>query len=589
MKIKIYLNDWFYNMGIVGFMRILENSEKQNEININENYIEFDSSILKEFGKYYFDYFMNRYDVPKDKLNKYQVQKAYIKKKSDYKEGIKYLKKTVADVANKFKDDENGKALKSIADAISKVKSESQFEVLDEEYEKFKEVLEKEEVSEKLTLNKVRSILSDQYFGQASFLQKTLAAKRLDDQRKVAERDYIIPIYEMGKLMDAYKDKDLDKAKECISKYLNLDKSYKDKSIEKIYKKIEKHINKTKDINSILEELDSSKLYNCSLCGEFKSLGDDFEEKIFVPLGISNSNANNLFWNFNNKFPICNVCKLILFCTPAGATDIFKGYIEGDYKDKTYFGFVNIDTNVDNLYKQNESFYSKKDKDSPYNEIILDMVQELRIESEWELQNILFVEFDVNGKNCKLNYFNIPRFIAKFFAGKSNELNSIKDKKFKAELIDLILRNVDIKFSIDKKLRQHIKDGYNALDCFIACKNRYYLNKYKKGENKMNSKKLFFIYKSGQDINKYFTEHSGENKITGIAYKMLNSVKTGNKNDFMDAILRTYMTAQKEVPALFSEIFSEEDSEFEAVAQTFVSGLISKEMPKKEGEVNKNE
>ncbi|PRR80314.1 hypothetical protein CLLU_33520 [Clostridium luticellarii] len=105
----------------------------------------------------------------------------------------------------------------------------------------------------------------------------------------------------------------------------------------------------------------------------------------------------------------------------------------------------------------------------------------------------------------------------------------------------------------------------------------------------MNSKKLFFIYKSGQDINKYFTEHSGENKITGIAYKMLNSVKTGNKNDFMDAILRIYMTAQKEVPALFSEVFSDEDSEFEAVAQTFVSGLISKEIHKKEGEVNKDE
>lgn len=575
-------------MGITGFIRILENSEMLDGIAIRENYIEFNTSVLEQFGKYYFDYFMDRYNVPKDRLRRYEIQKAYIKRKSDYTDGIKYLKKTITDVANKFKDDESGKHLKMILEEVSKVKSESQFEILNEQYERFKEILEKEEVSEKLTLNKVRSILSEQYFGQASFLQKTVAAKRLNEQKKIAERDYIIPIYEMGKLIDAYENKSLDEAKQHIDKYLSLDKGYRDKNIEKIYKRIEKKIDKTKDINSIKEELDSSKLYKCSLCGKYKSLGDDFEEKIFVPLGISNSNANNLFWNFNSKFPICSVCKLILFCTPAGSTDLFKGYMEGDYKDKTYFGFVNFDTSVDKLYRQNESFYSRKDKDAPYKELILDMVQELGIESNWELENVLFVEFDVTGKNCKLNYFNIPKFMAEFFVNKGDELNNIKDEKFKSELVDLILKNVDIKFTIDKKLRCHIKNGYNALDCYIACKIRYYLNEYRGGKKEMNSKKLFYIYKNGQEINKYFSSHNGENKIVGIAYKMLNAVKTGNKNDFMDAILRIYITAQKEVPVMFSKIFSQEDSEFESIAQTFISGLISKEMPKKAEEVNKN-
>lgn len=589
MKIKVYLNDWFYNMGIVGFMRILKDSENLRKITVKENYIEFDSGILKDFGKYYFDYFMKRYDVPKDRLKRYQVQKAYIKKKSDYRDGIKYLKKTVMDVANKFKKDESGKDLKLISNEISKVKSEDKFEILDEQYKKFEEVLSREEISEKLKLNKVRSILSDQYFGQASFLQKTAASKRLNEQREIAEKDYIIPVYEMGKLMDFYKADNLDEAKKCIEEYLNLDKGFKDKNLEKFYRGVSKKITKTGNIDSIKEGLDSSKLYDCSLCNKFKSLGDDFEEKIFVPLGISNSNAKNLYWDFNNKFPICNVCKLILFCTPAGATDLFKSYMDGDYKDKTYFGFVNMDTDIHKLYKQNENFYNRKDEDSPYKEIILSMVQELGIESKWELENILFVEFDVNGKNCKLNYFNIPEFIAKLFTYKGKELNSIKDEKFKSEIVDLILKNVDIKFSIDRKLRIDIKSGYSAFDCYIACKSRYYLNKYRKGENEMNSKTLFFIYKNGKDINKYFTEHNSENKIVGIAYRMLNSVRTGNKNEFMDAVLRTYMTAQKEVPVIFSKIFSKENSEFESVAQTFVSGLISKETFKKSEEANKNE
>ena len=42
MKIKVYLNDWFYNAGIVGLLRILEANEDEFAIKRN-NYIEFDN------------------------------------------------------------------------------------------------------------------------------------------------------------------------------------------------------------------------------------------------------------------------------------------------------------------------------------------------------------------------------------------------------------------------------------------------------------------------------------------------------------------------------------------------------------------
>ena len=45
MKIKVYLNDWFYNAGIVGFLRILEDNEDEFAIRKN-NYIEFDTESL---------------------------------------------------------------------------------------------------------------------------------------------------------------------------------------------------------------------------------------------------------------------------------------------------------------------------------------------------------------------------------------------------------------------------------------------------------------------------------------------------------------------------------------------------------------
>ena len=65
MKIKVYLNDWFYNAGIVGFLKILESNENEFAIKRN-NYIEFDPEDLRDFHKYYFNYFFKKYNVAKN-------------------------------------------------------------------------------------------------------------------------------------------------------------------------------------------------------------------------------------------------------------------------------------------------------------------------------------------------------------------------------------------------------------------------------------------------------------------------------------------------------------------------------------------
>ncbi len=62
MKTKIYLNDWFINCGIVGFLRILEHNE-DNFAQINENCITFETEKLKNFHKQYFKYFFDKYNV----------------------------------------------------------------------------------------------------------------------------------------------------------------------------------------------------------------------------------------------------------------------------------------------------------------------------------------------------------------------------------------------------------------------------------------------------------------------------------------------------------------------------------------------
>ena len=71
MQTKIYLGDWFFNSGIVGFLRVLEHNN-DSFAQIEDNYITFDTQSLRNFHKYYFNYFFDKYNVAnrvKDRIN----------------------------------------------------------------------------------------------------------------------------------------------------------------------------------------------------------------------------------------------------------------------------------------------------------------------------------------------------------------------------------------------------------------------------------------------------------------------------------------------------------------------------------------
>lgn len=62
--IKIYLNDWFYNIGIIGLIRVFKFLNLP--INIKDNYVEFDEKYLDDLPQGYFDYFKNDYQTRPD-------------------------------------------------------------------------------------------------------------------------------------------------------------------------------------------------------------------------------------------------------------------------------------------------------------------------------------------------------------------------------------------------------------------------------------------------------------------------------------------------------------------------------------------
>ncbi|MFN3814511.1 MAG: type I-B CRISPR-associated protein Cas8b1/Cst1, partial [Aquificaceae bacterium] len=73
MKEKVYLGDWLYNAGIVGFIRIFEHNGSRDRITLADNYIEFDIEDLSDFHERYFNFAYEKIDLYKT-INKPNIE-----------------------------------------------------------------------------------------------------------------------------------------------------------------------------------------------------------------------------------------------------------------------------------------------------------------------------------------------------------------------------------------------------------------------------------------------------------------------------------------------------------------------------------
>ncbi|MDL0371658.1 type I-B CRISPR-associated protein Cas8b1/Cst1, partial [Clostridioides difficile] len=543
MKLRVYRGDWFFNMGIVGFLNIIKKADKQAEIFIMEDYIEFDSLFLENFHEYYFNYFMDEYDVSKRIKKNIDYSINFIKSKPDrIKDGIKKIKDSVKQQNDKIKkfDEEKFNMIKEKLDSMSKIKSYDEFDSLEALVDETIDIFKIKSINDRLTANLYKYVVQDNYFGQVSFFNVAKAKLDLDGLKQVMFNDYLRQIIYFGELEDLLEENDYDKLKNYLNDRLNsIAKDINEKkvskssinTIEKIMKEINKNfIKKNKSIEDIKKYMDSLEV--CEMCGLYKGILDEYSESNFAPLGVSTNNARNMFWNQAYVPSICDICKLILFCTPAGATYTRKNYLINE--ENEFYLFVNMDTCINELFERNNSLkaqkseYSDSKDENPFNQLIKSIVEENTLKSEWQLRNILFVEFkaSIDSKKCKINYFNIPTYLAKFFVKENKKIQSIYDYKLKSNVLDLILKSKDLKHLINNTLRNIVKSNLESnnksnisgLSCFNVVQLRTILNNYKRGVYKMDYKKLRKIYESGCEIHDYYIDKNAKNKIEGITY-----------------------------------------------------------------------
>ena len=101
---------------------------------------------------------------------------------------------------------------------------------------------------------------------------------------------------------------------------------------------------------------------------------------------------------------------------------------------------------------------------------------------------------------------------------------------------------------------------------------------------KKNNDKLYVLYNLGVSIHEELKSKNEENKLDGYIYKMLNSIKAGNKKDFMDIVIRIHISMGKDVSPIFLEVMQNTDLDFESIGHSFIAGLISDKFEKKSEE-----
>lgn len=580
MEFQIERGEWFINMGIVGFLRIAKQANLiGNGVYIDKHKIRFESEILNDFHEHYMNHFLTRYDIAKrekrklDNHIKYAASEKYFK--NNYN-GIKIvMQQNYSKLKDKLEDPKYESEMKSILENVKELNKFEQFENLNKEVEAFNDLMKKEIVNHKFSMNYTRSVLSSCYFGQASFLQKAYARSSVIEQSKILYKDYVLPIMEEGKLMNC-----LESIDDIVKLLEFIEVEITNKAISKWYASVLKSLKSLAKKSSNMQEFRSKMqgMDYCVITRRYISAGD-FEEKYFLPLGVSGDNAVNFFWNGNVKLPISNIVRLILLCAPAGTSDKRDGF----------YTFVNTNEIIIKLLKSNDQF-NKEDVDEVYSTFMYNKFDEKEIKANYYLDGISFVEFIADGEAKKsiVKHYSISRKTAEFIIidGKKY-VKPMNGKVFKNKVIKCIMMNIGLKNIMIDELRECIKYGSGyTWDVKLACETKYILQDRRDEMDNQGKTLVESAYSSGWAIkSKFGTEDTSIKKIKGIAYRLLNAVKVGNKKEFYDSVLRICMSTDFNMPKALVDVMDQSEA-FDSVAIAFIAGLLGQNNTK---EVKVNE
>lgn len=548
-QITVRMNEWFFTQGLVGYKKILEDFGEKVKTTYDGIIIE--KKHLIKLPEAYFSYYLKNYSAAERNERKIRrLHKLFVNgektAKTELNKELNELKKSI----HRYFKETEGKRIGELADQYRKEKN--YHPVMDEWITNFIELLYTKEIDEKLTSNFFKTVLLNPFYGQVSFLNVTHNKKTIEKQKEIFFEDLIQPIVEEWELISAIQTQEKDRIDELLS-----NTTYQPfKSLKRVFNKMS-----VKEIDNYIEQ----EIHRCSFI-DFPLAFKNFEEAIFSPLALSLKNARNMSWLANEKefIPISSLARLIIFCAQAGGTNT---------QNKSTFIFYG--GAFDDIYQINKSYGDLKEQRT-FDELIFDIVREQKVKANYLKQRYIVYEYasDYQSKKTILDYMIMTPDLVKLFSEESKLFDSLHHAN-KTRIIKLLLHRIDSKHFIMDELRDKVKKSYPVLDVIRLIQIRHLnqcLKEDKVVDKTIEKRRIWALVKSAEQVR----HKIGTKKAQGIAYRLLNSVRSNDKNTFMDTVMRVYISSDIEMPGLLLEALHEEKMDFATVGNAWIAGLISK-------------
>ncbi|TCS77239.1 type I-B CRISPR-associated protein Cas8b1/Cst1 [Pectinatus cerevisiiphilus] len=556
--ISLYTSDFIYNAGLVGFVRLLENTgaQKGEDYEIINNELRVSKKFLLsiDLAQAYID----------THIAVFAPNSAYTRLLNDEVDNIQKLTKIYIENENKdnkkklddrynFLLGNSGLARASYITACAILQAKNINIDLKTECKKIKEIKDYEEKYKELL--QLKEKLQDD-FCKETFLMKDIMYSRINAiwsgksflNRANAKKD-IKGIY--------YKD-----FVEGMGKYL------KEPPKEK---KSSRH---------------------CIVC----------DAVLAKPIDISflNDSADDMarkksaFWDYKPDAHLCPICAFVYSLAPLGFVPLERDMI-----------FVNHNTDIDNLVSVNKNIIAavnlrKDEQENVWYKIWNAVVQEILNQKVVLCDNIQVVVREKDQE--KYNFNVIAKDILILLQECMKDIEKIGKKSIQLHppeyfnVQDAVLRNIFnrnnqynlLNSIIHYSLQENKQVGYLYNVLMIQ-------QKMTGGDNMERAKANMFyvrkLYKEGQQLRGFFVSDRGgsadvDNKLRGLTFQLLNALQINDDNHFWQIILKTYAGYGRPVPSEFLEGFANSDV-FQQLGYAYILGLKSnsKEMEKENSKI----
>lgn len=517
MEYKIYLGDWLYNAGIVGFLKIFEFNDSINDITRGDNFISFNREILTDFHEKYFYFVYQKANTIEDKAEKLKnLLSSETTKEEDIKKFINSIissktMKNDAVISELLAETKKSKNWRGIANKL--------IEALPGHWKRNKDLYSK-------------------YYLQGFYEGKSIFNANVKSKiKELFQRDFIMPLFSNVK-----QKKKVHYCKVCNGRIAKKDTFFD----EGVFKLSGASVNEFRNFywnlipNTHICSL-CELIYLCSFAGlsNLRSIGG-YRKYLFVNLDTTvddlykiNNTVENLILP-SRENPYKAVIRKMLLDFQQKRSQWTLGnilFVEFDTESAPYkIQHFHIPSYVAKLFK-GDNYNDFKQLDGFYYK-----------ERQEDAESINVLKKIIDNLLCGISLYGIlNKTLRDLLLGKHNRSNGLFN-------IVKIQKSLDI---------------------------------YKIGRDDMKekaTKKLWSLYYEGQSISKDLRDKGSENKIDSIAYKMLSALRLRDAKSFYDTVLRLYMNLGKEVPATFLETFSTDSVlDAEALGYAFLTGLLGKE------------